>query len=94
VDACISDVVFPVAQECVLRLKVFESPSFKGIVLDIFNPGFDLTLMTRSAGTGRKDDYTVMTAECPDLRIKLRIEPIGVFDGGFEVLCGVLHYVK
>ena len=63
VNTCISNVCFPVQQVPILLGKTRKCSSLEGIILNITDPVFDLTFMTRRVRLGRQNNRAVMFAE-------------------------------
>ena len=69
-----------------LRLQTGEVSRLEGIALDVVNALFDLPLVPRRARSCGPEENAVVLAEGADLRVELRIEPVGLCHGGLEVI--------
>jgi len=85
-DALVGGVRFPVEQMIVVFGEALEEQILEPVVLDVFHAAFDLALVSRRVGSRRQYHAAVMMRERFDLRIKLRVEPVGLRDRGFEVV--------
>ena len=86
VDAGISDICLPVLQMTVLLSQRVKLIAGKSVILDIFHPAFDFTLVTGSIGPGRQDDCTVMAGKCQEFGMDLRIIPVGMDNRRLEII--------
>ena len=86
VDALVGSGLFPLAEMGVLRGDVRKLVSFEGVYFDVVDIAFDFAFVLRSVRTCWNDGGLIVISEGEDLGMKFRIVPVGLFDGGFEVV--------
>ena len=60
--------------------------SFEGVDLDVVDVAFDFAFVLRGVGASRDDGCLIVFCEGEDLGVEFWIIPVGLFDGGFEVV--------
>ena len=70
----------------ILSAQALELFAGQSVGLNIFDPGFDLTLVARHTRFGRQDHGAIMLAERPNLGVEFRFEPIDLFDRRTQIV--------
>ena len=86
VDPRIGDRAFPLAQVIVLGGQRFEAPSAQAVALHVGHAPFHLALVSGRSRPGGQNRDVVMPAELHDLRVQLRIVPVGLADHGLGIV--------
>jgi hypothetical protein len=86
VDAQIGDGGLPFEQELVLGGDGFEATASQGVALHVADTALDLALVLRGAGPAGDDGDSVVTGELNELWVEFGIVPVGLEDGGLEVV--------
>ena len=85
-DSGVGGAPLPVLKVLVLFVEGWEYPSLEGVVLNVADAPLDLALVPRCSRLGGECDRALVSAEVRELRIELRIEPVGLDHTGFEVV--------
>lgn len=70
----------------VLVSQTWKDVAFERVVLGVLHAVLDLAFVTRRIRLGRHERRAIMPSERLQLRMKLRIVPIGLRDGRFQVV--------
>ena len=76
----------PVLQEPVLLAQVPEQPPLERVALDVRDVALHLALVLGTVRARGDEDRAVVPGELLHLGVQLGIEPVGVLDGGLEVV--------
>jgi hypothetical protein len=85
-DPGVGDRLLPRAQEGILFLQRGECTSFEGVLLDVIDAAFDLALVPGRVRTGGPQGDPIVVGEGADLGVDVGVEPVGLGDGGLEVV--------
>ena len=85
-NAGVGDGAFPLDEEVVLFLQAGKRPSLESVALDVTDLALGLALVPRHVGPGRQQDGSVMFAEGPQFGVDLRVVPVGLGHGRFEIV--------
>ena len=85
-DPGVGNGAFPVRQMPVQRGNRRELLPLEGVVLDEVDPFFDLSLVAGHIGLGGKQNDPVVATERGELRVKIRVVPVGPENGGLQVV--------
>ena len=78
VNAFVGDLFFPVAKKRVFFGQRLEASPFKGVAANVGDLPFDFPLVLGHPRTAGHDVDAVMAAKVRQLRVDLRIKPIGL----------------
>src|SRR4029077_12660215 len=85
-DALVGDTAFPITKEEVFLGQGLEAPALESIVPKVGHSPLHLTFVLRHRGTTRHDVHAVVPAEVSQLRIDLRIKPVGLEHRRFHIV--------
>ncbi len=86
VDAGVGHLRLPLQQMSILLGETGEGSALQGVALNVAHVALDLALVARGPGSGRQDHRAVVRAKRLDLRIQLRVVPVGLGHRGLEVV--------
>ena len=86
VNASVGHGFLPMSEMHILGAQPIELLAGQAVVLNIFDPSLDLSLVAGHGGLGRQDHRAIVFAEGNHLGIEFGLEPIDLLDGGPQVI--------
>ena len=85
-DPGVGNRAFPLRQMPVKLAKRGELLPLEGVTLDEVDSFFDLSLVAGRIGLGGKQNDPIVATECGELRVQIRVIPVGPENGGLQVV--------